>query len=201
MTRATAPDIRPAEPPRWRDLERLFGERGACGGCWCMHWRLRARDYEAGKGEGNRAGLFARVHGGGPPPGLLAYVDGEPAGWCSVGPRAEFVRLAGSRILKPVDDEPVWSIVCFFVDRAHRGRGMSVALIEAAVALAARHGARIVEAYPVEPELDAMPPVFAFTGIASAFRKAGFREVARRSPTRPIMRRRVGGREGGVPRD
>ncbi len=154
-----------------------------------MHWRLRARDYEARKGAGNRTGLYERVHGDGPPPGLLAYVEGEPAGWCSVGPRAEFVRLLTSRILAPVDEEPVWSIVCFFVDRAHRGRGLSVALIDAAVAFAGRHDARVVEAYPVEPKLDAMPPVFAFTGIASAFRQAGFREVERRSPTRPIMRR------------
>lgn len=182
-------EIRPATPERWPDLEALFGDRGACGGCWCMHWRRQAAAYEAAKGEGNRAALKERIETGSAPPGVLAYVAGEVAGWCSVGPRSEFVRLERSRILAPVDDEPVWSIVCFFVDRRHRGRGLSRRLVEAAVELAAGHGASIVEAYPVEPKQESMPPVFAFTGLASAFLAAGFREVERRSPTRPIMRR------------
>jgi GNAT superfamily N-acetyltransferase len=125
------------------------------------------------------------------PPGLLAYLDGEPAGWISIEPREAFSKLARSRILAPVDDKPVWSIVCFFVSKACRGRGLSVALIEGAVAHARKHGARIIEGYPVEPKKRPMPPVFAFTGLASAYRKAGFKEVARRSATRPIMRRNV----------
>lgn len=100
-------EIRPATPERWPDLEALFGDRGACGGCWCMHWRLQAAAYEAAKGEGNRAAMKERVETGPVPPGVLAYVAGEVAGWCSVGPRSEFVRLERSRILAPVDDEPV----------------------------------------------------------------------------------------------
>lgn len=186
-------EIHPATPERWSDLQRLFGDRGACGGCWCMHWRRTAAAYEEGKGAGNRAALEERVRTGAVPPGVLAYADGEVAGWCSVGPRSEFVRLANSRILAPVDDAPVWSIVCFFVDRSHRGKGLSRRLIEAAVELAAAHGASLVEAYPVEPKRASMPPVFAFTGLASAFRAAGFEEVERRSETRPIMRRSCAG--------
>lgn len=179
--------LEPAARERWGDLERLFGERGACGGCWCMHWRLTAAEYEAGKGEGNRRRLRERL-GSEPPPGVIAYLAGEAVGWCAVAPRGEYVRMERSRILAPVDDRPVWSIVCFFVARPHRGRGLTGALIRGACELAAAHGASIVEAYPVEPQKDPMPPVFAFTGLASAFRRAAFREVERRSPTRPIMR-------------
>lgn len=157
-----------------------------------MYWRRRAAEFKAGKGEENRAALEARVESGSPPPGVLAFVEGAVAGWCSVGPRSEFVRLERSRILAPVDDEPVWSIVCFFVDPGYRDAGLSVRLLEHAVALAADHGARIVEGYPVEPRKDRMPPAFAWTGLASAFQKAGFQEVERRSYTRPIMRRRCG---------
>jgi GNAT superfamily N-acetyltransferase len=184
-------EILPVTAERWSDLAALFGPRGACGGCWCMHWRLTSREYEAGKGAVNRRALQETVAAG-PAPGLLAYDAGQPTGWCAVGPRATFARLVRSRILAPVDDRPVWSVVCFYVDRDHRGRGVTVALLEAATRYAAAQGARIVEGYPVEPRNENVPPVFAFTGLASAFRRAGFREVARRSPTRPIMRREVG---------
>jgi GNAT superfamily N-acetyltransferase len=122
----------------------------------------------------------------GPPPGLLAYVEGKPAGWCAVAPREEYPRLEGSRILKPVDAQAVWSVTCFFIAKEHRGRGVSGALLDAAVEFARKHGARIVEGYPVDKS--EVPAVFAWTGLASAFRKAGFVEAARRSETRPIMR-------------
>jgi GNAT superfamily N-acetyltransferase len=183
--------IAPASPKRWPDLERLFGPRGACGGCWCMHWRLTAADYEAGKGPLNRRRLKDRVEAGSPPPGLIAYADDEPIGWCALGPRSEFLRFERSRILGPVDDRPVWSIVCFFVAPRHRARGVTRQLLSAAVELAAAHGATVVEGYPVQPQGASIPPVFAFTGLASVFADAGFREVARRSATRPIMRRHL----------
>ncbi len=121
-------------------------------------------------------------------PGLLAYADGQPVGWCAVAPRASYVRLAGSRVLKPVDDQPVWSVSCFFVAHGYRRRGVTVQLLEAAAKFAKRHGARLLEGYPIEPSRE-QSDVFVFTGLASAFRKAGFKEVARRSPTRPIFRR------------
>ncbi len=176
------------DPNRWPDLVRLFGERGACGGCWCMWWRSPAADFEANKGEANRRAFHAIVESG-LKPGILALVDGEPAGWCAVAPRADLPRLARSRILRPVDDQPVWSITCFFVARPFRRRGLSVRLLEAAVAHAAERGASVVEGYPVEPRTDSVPDAFAWYGLASAFRAAGFEEVARRSETRPIMRR------------
>jgi len=121
-------------------------------------------------------------------PGILAYAGGEPVGWCAIQPRPSYPALERSRVLSPVDDEPVWSITCFFIARPHRARGVSVELIKAAVAHARRSGVRIVEGYPVEPRKGRMPDAFAWTGLPTAFRKAGFAEVARRSPTRPIMR-------------
>jgi GNAT superfamily N-acetyltransferase len=178
-------------PDRWPDLEKLFGERGACGGCWCMVWRLRRSDWEKGKGEGNRRAFRALVEGD-TRPGVLAYVDGEPVGWCAVAPRQEYVSLGRSRVLAKVDDQPVWSISCLFIARPYRRRGVSVRLIEAAVELARARGAQVVEGYPVEPYSPSMPATFAWTGLVTAFRKAGFTEVLRRSPGRPIMRRECG---------
>ena len=180
-------EFHPVTSDRWSDVEALFGPRGACGGCWCMTWRLSSSEYEQEKGPGNRAS-FERIVKSGLEPGILAYEDGQPIGWCAVAPRSEFPRLERSRILKPVDDTPVWSIVCLFVRKSHRSRGVGTALIRAAVSFAASNGAEVVEGYPVEPKKDHMPDVFAFTGIASSFLAAGFHEVARRSDTRPIMR-------------
>jgi len=180
--------IHPLTPERWEDFERLFGPRGACGGCWCMTPRLTRAEYERGKGEGHRRAMKAIVTGG-EVPGVLGYRGGVAVAWCAVGPRAAYSQLARSRILKPVDDQPVWSIVCLFVAKDHRGGGVSTAMIEGAVAYARSRGARIVEAYPVEPRKSPMPAVFAYTGIASSYLAAAFEEVARRSETRPIVRR------------
>ncbi|MDY7109235.1 MAG: GNAT family N-acetyltransferase [Planctomycetota bacterium] len=178
----------PLTPERWGDLEALFGERGACGGCWCMWWRMTRAEFEKKKGAPNKR-AFRKIVRDGHEPGVLAYVDGEPAGWCAIAPREEYPSLNRSRVLKPIDEKPVWSITCFFVARPHRRSGLSVKLIEAAVQYARRGGAKIVEGYPVEPRKGAIPDAFAWTGLPAAFEKARFREVLRRSPTRPIMRR------------
>ncbi len=178
---------RPLTPDRWADLERLFGPRGACGGCWCMWWRLSHSDYERKKGAANKR-AFKKLVRSGAEPGLIAYREAQPVGWCSVRPREEYPRLARSRILKPVDDRPVWSVVCLYVVKELRRTGISTELLRSAVDHARKNGARIVEGYPVEPRQPDMADVFAACGTASAFRKAGFREVARRSETRPIMR-------------
>jgi GNAT superfamily N-acetyltransferase len=179
----------PLTAARWPDVEALFGERGACAGCWCMYWRLEAKEYAAGKGPGNRA-AFRRIVERGDEPGVLAYVGNEPVGWCAVAPRDAYPRLDRSRILAPVDEADVWSISCLFVARPWRRRGVSRGLIEAAVAHARSRGATLVEGYPVEPATP-QADAFVWTGLASVFERAGFHEAARRSPTRPIMRRRV----------
>ena len=172
---------------RWADFEELFGERGATGGCWCMWWRLTGREFDAQKGAGNRRAMKAIVDSD-RVPGILAYHEGHPVGWCSVAPREEFPRLERSRILKPVDDEPVWSVVCFFIAKSYRRRGVAGRLLKAALDYVRDCGGRIVEGYPVEPKKSSTPDLFAFHGLASMFRSAGFKEVARRSETRPIMR-------------
>jgi GNAT superfamily N-acetyltransferase len=179
--------VRPVTPERWDDLVELFGPRGACAGCWCMYFRLSRRDFERRQGASNRRALH-RLVSAGRIPGLIAYADGVPAGWAALAPREEYPLLSRSRILQPVDDEPVWSIVCFFIARAYRRRGLTVALLREAAAFAKRRGARRLEGYPIDPSEGALPDTFAYHGLAPAFREAGFREVARRSPTRPIMR-------------
>ena len=179
-------------PDRWSDFQDLFGPRGACGGCWCMWYRLKRSEFEKQKGEGNKKAMKTLVDGGNVP-GLMAYSDGKPVAWCAVAPREDFSALERSRILKPIDDKPVWSIVCFFVEKNHRRQGLNIALLKAAIAFAKQRGAKILEGYPVEPKKDSMPDVFAFYGLASAFKKAGFKECLRRSETRPIMRCTING--------
>jgi GNAT superfamily N-acetyltransferase len=151
-------------------------------------WLRRSRaQFAQHKGPGNRRAL-KRLVDTDRVPGVLAYADGQPVGWCSIAPREEFPRLEASRTLARVDDHPVWSVVCFYVARPWRGRGVTVGLLRAAVAYARKMGATIVEGYPVEPRTPDMPGVFAWPGLVSAFRQAGFTEVARRSAVRPIMR-------------
>jgi GNAT superfamily N-acetyltransferase len=153
-----------------------------------MWWRVPARDWDSVKGEPNRLALRALVADEAPT-GLLAYSEGEPVGWCSVAPRADFSRLNRSRVLAAVDEQPVWSIVCFFIARRHRNRGVGSALLKAAAELAAEGGAQVVEGYPVDKEGQRSPDPFVYTGTLAMFRAAGFREVDRRSATRPIMRK------------
>ena len=186
-------DIVAATADRWADFEALMGPRGGCGGCWCMYWRRQHKAYEAGKGAGNRSAI-RKVFRNGPPPGLLAYDGDRPVGWCSVAPRAAFPRLERSRVLKPLDDEAVWSVSCFLIQRAYRNSGLSVALLRAAADFVHGQGGRLLEGYPIDPrpEQRPYPAAYAWTGFAPAFLAAGFREVARRSPSRPIMRKRLG---------
>jgi GNAT superfamily N-acetyltransferase len=182
----------PLTPDRWDDLVALFGERGACGGCWCMYWRLLSREFESRKGSGNRRAMRELLRQG-VIPGILAYEGSRPIGWCSVGPREAFPRLEKARTLKRIDDRPVWSIVCLFVAQGFRNRGLSKALIKAAVDHARTHGATIVEAYPYDyrHKSEPSPPPFVYTGLIEAYLRAGFKEVARPSKTRVIVRRSI----------
>ena len=152
-----------------------------------MWWKLSTSEFEEQKGENNKK-AFKKIVQSGKIPGILAYLNEHPIGWCAVGPRESYPRLQRSRILKPIDDEPVWSIVCLFVAKPYRNKGISVKLLKAAIDYASKQGSKIVEGYPVEPKKERYPDVFVYTGLASAFRKVGFIEVIRRSETRPIMR-------------
>ncbi len=180
-------EFHPLTPDRWVDFETLFGPKGAYSGCWCMWWRLPRSEFSRQQGEGNRLVLKAIVESGAPT-GLLAYVDGIPAGWISLAPREHYTALERSRILKRVDDQPVWSIMCFYMNRKFRRRGLMAPLITAACDYAASLGAQILEAYPIITGENAAP-VSTYMGSYQTFRKAGFIEVARPAPKHPILRK------------
>lgn len=158
---------------------------------------MKRSEFEARKGLRNKQAM-KRIVQRGEEPGLLAYHRGEPVAWCSVGPREVFPVLERSRVLGRVDDKPVWSVVCFFVAKGYRKKGMTACLLKAAAAYARRHGAAILEGYPVEPKQGRTADAFVYTGLASAFRRAGFEEVARRSETRPVMRLSLVDRAGAT---
>ena len=151
-----------------------------------MAWRLKSNDFKQKQGEPNRRAMKKIVNSG-VPPGLLAYDGQDPVGWIALAPRETYVRLDSSKILAAIDDKPVWSVVCFFVRKDHRNHGLTVELLHAAAKFARKNRAKILEGYPQELKKD-LPAPFVWTGLASAFRNAGFEEVARRSATRPIMR-------------
>jgi GNAT superfamily N-acetyltransferase len=153
-----------------------------------MTWRQTRAEFSANKGEKNRK-LFRKIVSSGAEPGVIAYDGDTPIGWCAIAPREEFVVLERSRTLKRIDDQPVWSVTCFFIIRPYRRRGVSVELLNAAVEFAKKRGAKIVEGYPVIATSGSLPDAFAWTGIPGTFLKAGFKEVARPSRSRPIMRR------------
>lgn len=152
-----------------------------------MWWRLKRSEFDKQKGVGNKRAMRALVDSG-HVPGILAYEGDQPVGWCSVALRGAFSVLERSRILKPVDQRPVWSVVCFFIAKPYRRTGMTVKLLEAAIKYVQGKGGKIIEGYPVEAKKDSMPDAFAWMGLSSAFLQAGFQEVLRRSETRPIMR-------------
>jgi GNAT superfamily N-acetyltransferase len=182
--------VRPLTPERWEDLETVFGASGGTDGCWCMWFRQTSDEYRAGRGEANRSAFEAIVRAG-TVPGLLAYVDGQPAAWCAVQPREHLKRLSRSRVTKSPDGAGAWAIVCFVTRPEFRGRGLNRALVDAAVAFAAEHSATLVEAFPVDAA-GRVAAASGYHGFASTFREAGFEEVARRTANRPYMRRRIG---------
>jgi GNAT superfamily N-acetyltransferase len=185
-------EARPLTPQTWSDLEALFALPGGSivRGCWCMFYRRTGPvAVSAAAGVDNKAQLCELVDSGGRP-GLVGYVDGRPAGWISLGPREEYPKLRRSRVMKPVDDAEVWSVVCTFVARELRGRGVQHRLLAAGLDFARDNGVRLVEAYPVDkPERS--HDDFMFFGSRSLYERAGFTEVVRRSPTRVLMRRRL----------
>ena len=192
MNRPPDLEFLPLTPQRWADFESLFGKRGAYVGCWCMWWRLKRSEFSEQSGAMRRR-MMKSIVDSGEIPGLLAYVDGEPAGWCSVAPRERFGALERSRTLKRVDDRRVWSVVCFFVGKPHQGQGLMRNLLRAAIDYAAERGAEIVEGYPMEADGRLPGGTKAYVGIASVFRGVGFVEVLRRSSRQPIMRYSVKG--------
>lgn len=170
---------------RWADLEQLFESPGGPKYCWCMRWRATPQESRKLDGRSRKAALKRRVRQG-VPIGILGYVDGELVAWVSIAPRPTYRRLGGMEATNE-DPNKVWSLVCFFVSRRHRGKGLMKRLLETAVMHARRRGATVVEAYPVDPD----SPSYRFMGFTPAFKAAGFREVGRTGTRRHVMRRRV----------
>lgn len=192
-------EIYPLTPARLPDLAALFGQGGDPKWCWCSFYRVRSVDFRSATASGNRRvleGAVTELAGEGRAPGLVAYREGQAVGWVSLGPRDDYERLQHSAILAPIDERPVWSIVCFVVARAARGQGVARALLEAGVDYARAHGATLLEGYPVETDGGRVPAAEAFKGTVSMFEGAGFRVVERRranrtSKPRPIVRRAI----------
>lgn len=180
-------ETRPLTASRWNDLVAVFGENGACAGCWCMFFRLSGREHTAGEGEVNRARLRALVEAA-KPQGVLAYAGGEPVGWAAVSPRAGYARLRRSPLpVGEIDDAGVWALTCLYVPREHRRDGVGHALVDGAVAYAAASGARLVEAYPVDVTKASAAAIY--HGTRALLVAHGFAEVARPTERRPVMRR------------
>ena len=183
-------ETQPLTPQTWSDLEELFDLPGGSivRGCWCMYYRRAGKvAVNATAGIDNKAQLCELVESG-VEPGLVGYLDGRPAGWISLGPREDYLKLRRSPVMKPVDDADVWSIVCTYVAKEFRGRGLQHRLLAAGLDFARSHGVRLVEAYPVD-KAERSHDDFMFFGSRSLYERAGFREVVRRSPTRVVMRR------------
>jgi ribosomal protein S18 acetylase RimI-like enzyme len=187
--------IRAVTPQRWGDVEAIFNARGCsvARGCWCMYYRRSGTPPKLPAGmtraQANRAELHALVKHG-ETPGLIAYRGNTPVGWISLGPRDDYAKLRRSPVMKPVDDKPVWSVVCFVVPAEFRGEGVARALLDGALAYAKRHGASLVEAYPVDRRGRGRDDAMWF-GAKSMYDAAGFEEVARRKPHRPVVRKRT----------
>jgi len=173
----------------WPVIERLFGANGACGGCWCMWWRLPrgGKLWQESKGAVNRAS-FRKLLQGGKVHGILAFAGDEPVGWCCFGPRATFPRLERVRALAHEWSADTWSIVCFYIRSAWRGRGVAGRLLEAATARALELGGREIEGYPVVPKgANEIPAAFAYTGVPALFAKCGYEEAAHPGASRPTF--------------
>jgi GNAT superfamily N-acetyltransferase len=197
-------EVRPLTAERWPDLVDLFGPSGAFSNCWCTWWRQTGAEFERGirrRGAGNQA-LLHELTDADRRPGLIAYRDGRPVGWISVEPRPEYGRVIRSPTIGPgrrspeAADAGVWSIVCFWMPRAERGKGIAMALLRAAVDHARAGGARVLEGYPIDTAGERHPQSSVFTGTLAMFTRAGFTEVERRADGRPIVRLELESRSG-----
>jgi GNAT superfamily N-acetyltransferase len=180
--------VEPLGRENWREFERLFGSRGACGNCWCMYYRLSQQEFLKGKaGQGNKRAMKKLVWAG-MPAGMLGFYRGRAIAWCAFAPRQDFSRLEKSRAHRRIDDRPVWSVPCLFVDRKFRKQGVADELLIALVRHARKKKVKIIEAYPLIPAQKKLPDAFAWVGLYRSFARAGFEIVDLSSKNRPMVR-------------
>ena len=178
----------PLSKKNWLLFVQLFGERGACGNCWCMYFRLKKDEFVEGKqNDGNKLRMKELVWEN-KPTGVLAIYDGQAIGWCAFAPREDHLKLEKSRVHKPIDNIPVWSVTCFFIDKNFRTMGLSVAMLKGVIEIARKKKVKVIEAYPTIPTQDKLPDSFAWIGLYKSFERAGFKIVDRTSKNRPMVR-------------
>jgi GNAT superfamily N-acetyltransferase len=178
----------PLTKNNWDKFLQLFEPNGGCGNCWCMYYRLKKSDFEEGKkNDGNKNRLQQLVWEN-KPTGIVAFYSGKAIAWCAFAPREDYMKIENSRVHKRIDDQPVWSIPCFFIDKNYRRQGISVEILKAVILYAKEKKIRIIEAYPVIPTQEELPDSFAWYGLYKSFERAGFDIVDRTSKNRPMVR-------------
>jgi len=180
--------VEPLTTTNWPKFEKLFGENGACGNCWCMYYRLSKAEYLEGKTDGGNKAAMHQLVKENHPTGILAFIADEPVAWCALAPREHFTKLEKSRVHKRIDDQSVWSIPCFFVAKEFRRAGLSLELLKGVIGYAKNNGIRTLEAYPTIPTTASLPDSFLWIGLYKTFERAGFEIVDRRSRNRPMVR-------------
>ena len=171
----------------WKQFETLMGEKGGCGSCWCMFFRLPYKEFQENKPDGNKR-LMRQLVNKGKPQGLIASIKNEPVGWIAMAPREDYMKVENSRVFKRIDDKPVWSITCFFIKKQFRHMGLSQKLIKGAIDFAKKKKIKTLEAYPAIPYNEKVPPPFLWVGILSSFIKNGFRVVKQHTKSRAMVR-------------
>ena len=190
---ATANDIRsnlklqPLTVDNWHLFEEVMGEKGGCGGCWCMYFKLSAKDFPNDKYEGHKGRMYDLVKAA-KPTGLIATYNKRAVGWIAFAPRKDYIRIENSRAFKRIDDKPVWSITCFFIKKEFRKMGLSEQMVKGIVDYARKKKIKTLEAYPAIPYSDKVPPPFLWVGILSAFTKNGFEVVQQNGKSRTMVR-------------
>jgi GNAT superfamily N-acetyltransferase len=184
----------PLTKENWHKFEQLFGDKGACGNCWCMYYRLKRSEFIEGKThDGNKQSMKELVWAN-KPTGLMAFYEDVPIAWCAFAPREDFLKLENSRVHARIDDKPVWSVPCTFISKTYRRQGVSVALLKGLIQYAGQQGIKVIEAYPTIPTQEKLPDSFAWIGLYKSFERAGFEIVDTTSRSRPMVRYYIGDR-------
>jgi GNAT superfamily N-acetyltransferase len=178
----------PLTRSNWDKFVGLFGEKGACGNCWCMYYRLFHKDFVDGKEDDGNKKAMKKIVWDNKPVGILGFYEGQAIGWCAFAPREDFIRLERSRVHKRIDNKIVLSIPCFFIDKTARRHGVSVELLKGIIRYAELNNIEVIEAYPTIPTKERLPDSFAWIGLYRSFERAGFEIVDRTSKNRPMVR-------------
>jgi GNAT superfamily N-acetyltransferase len=172
----------------WDKFAALFGARGACANCWCMFYRLKPAEFKEGKVNDINKNRMKELIWQGKQVGIIAIHEGQAIAWCAFAPREGYIKLENSRVHKRIDNEPVWSIPCFFIDKKFRRKGISVALLKGVIEYARKNKIRVIEAYPTIPTVALLPDSFVWIGLYKSFERAGFKIVDHKSKSRPMVR-------------